>query len=89
MPKKTFLQKAREICDKKNAVLILDDVRAGFRFNRSGSWFDYDVNRPNRFQKQLEMDTLSAVVGVDKLKYVASEIYVIDPLCNASSMAAS
>ena len=43
LPKKTFLQKAREICDKKNAVLILDDVRAGFRLNRSGSWFDYGV----------------------------------------------
>ncbi|MFL2793623.1 MAG: aminotransferase class III-fold pyridoxal phosphate-dependent enzyme [Paracoccaceae bacterium] len=43
LPKKTFLQKAREICDKKNAVLILDDVRAGFRLNRSGSWCDYGV----------------------------------------------
>ncbi len=92
LPKKTFLQKAREICDKKNAVLILDDVRAGFRLNRSGSWFDYGV-KPDltAFSKAIGNGyPLSAVVGVDKLKQVASEIYVTGSFwCNASSMAAS
>ena len=92
MPKKIFLQKAREICDKKNAVLILDDVRAGFRLNRSGSWFDYGV-KPDltAFSKAIGNGyPLSAVVGVDKLKQAASEIYVTGSFwCNASSMAAS
>ena len=92
LPKKTFLQKVREICDKKNAVLILDDVRAGFRLNRSGSWFDYGV-KPDltAFSKAIGNGyPLSAVVGVDKLKQVASEIYVTGSFwCNASSMAAS
>ena len=92
LPKKTFLQKAREICDKKNAALILDDVRAGFRLNRSGSWFDYGV-KPDltAFSKAIGNGyPLSAVVGVDKLKQVASEIYVTGSFwCNASSMAAS
>ena len=92
LPKKTFLQKAREICDKNNAVLILDDVRAGFRLNRSGSWFDYGV-KPDltAFSKAIGNGyPLSAVVGVDKLKQVASEIYVTGSFwCNASSMAAS
>ena len=92
LPKKTFLQKARKICNKKNAVLILDDVRAGFRLNRSGSWFDYGV-KPDltAFSKAIGNGyPLSAVVGVDKLKQVASEIYVTGSFwCNASSMAAS
>ena len=92
LPKKIFLQKAREICDKKNAVLILDDVRAGFRLNRSGSWFDYGV-KPDltAFSKAIGNGyPLSAVVGVDKLKQAASEIYVTGSFwCNATSMAAS
>ena len=92
LPKKTFLKKAREICDKKNAVLILDDVRAGFRLNRSGSWFDYGV-KPDltAFSKAIGNGyPLSAVVGVDKLKQAASEIYVTGSFwCNATSMAAS
>jgi len=92
LPKKTFLQKAREICDKNNAVLILDDVRAGFRLNRRGSWFDYGV-KPDltAFSKAIGNGyPLSAVVGVDKLKQAASEIYVTGSFwCNATSMAAS
>ena len=92
LPKKTFLEKAREICDKKNVVLILDDVRAGFRLNRRGSWFDYGV-KPDltAFSKAIGNGyPLSAVVGVDKLKQAASEIYVTGSFwCNATSMAAS
>jgi len=92
LPKKTFLKKAREICDKKNAVLILDDVRAGFRLSRRGSWFDYGVNPDlTAFSKAIGNGyPLSAVVGVDKLKQAASEIYVTGSFwCNATSMAAS
>ena len=77
LPKKAFLKKAREICDNKNAVLILDDVRAGFRLNKSGSWFDYGV-KPDltAFSKAIGNGyPLSAVVGVDKLRQAASEIY--------------
>ena len=90
--KKAFLKKAREICDKKNAVLILDDVRAGFRINRRGSWVDYGV-KPDltAFSKAIGNGyPLSAVVGVEKLRQAASEIYVTGSFwCNATSMAAS
>ena len=92
LPKKAFLKKAREICDNNNAVLILDDVRAGFRLNKSGSWFDYGV-KPDltAFSKAIGNGyPLSAVVGVDKLRQAASEIYVTGSFwCNATSMAAS
>ena len=86
------MKKAREICDIKKAVLILDDVRAGFRLNRNGSWFDYDV-KPDltAFSKAIGNGyPLSAVVGVDKFRQAASEIYVTGSFwCNATSMAAS
>ena len=92
LPEKGFLKKAREICDIKKAVLILDDVRAGFRLNRNGSWFDYDV-KPDltAFSKAIGNGyPLSAVVGVDKFRQAASEIYVTGSFwCNATSMAAS
>ena len=92
LPKKAFLKKAREICDNKNAVLILDDVRAGFRINRRGSWVDYGV-KPDltAFSKAIGNGyPLSAVVGVEKLRQAASEIYVTGSFwCNATSMAAS
>ena len=92
LPKKAFLKKAREICNKKNAVLILDDVRAGFRINRRGSWVDYGV-KPDltAFSKAIGNGyPLSAVVGVEKLRQAASEIYVTGSFwCNATSMAAS
>ena len=92
LPKKAFLKKAREICDKKNAVLILDDVRAGFRINRRGSWVDYGV-KPDLTAFSTAIGNgypLSAVVGVEKLRQAASEIYVTGSFwCNATSMAAS
>jgi glutamate-1-semialdehyde 2,1-aminomutase len=92
LPKNSFLKKAREICDNKNAVLILDDVRAGFRINRRGSWVHYGV-KPDltAFSKAIGNGyPLSAVVGVEKLRQAASEIYVTGSFwCNATSMAAS
>ena len=92
LPKKTFLKKARDICDSKKALLILDDVRAGFRLNRNGSWFDYGI-KPDltAFSKAIGNGyPLSAVVGTEKLRKAASEIYVTGSFwCNATSMAAS
>ena len=92
LTKKAFLKKAREICDNKNAVLILDDVRAGFRIHKRGSWVDYGV-KPDltAFSKAIGNGyPLSAVVGVEKLRQAASEIYVTGSFwCNATSMAAS
>ena len=35
MPTEEFAKGARELCDRTGALLIVDDVRAGFRFQRS------------------------------------------------------
>ena len=39
MPTETFVRGVRDICDKSGALLILDDVRAGFRLSLHGSWY--------------------------------------------------
>ncbi len=39
-PKDDYLQKVRELCDKNNALLILDEIQAGI--GRSGKFFAYE-----------------------------------------------
>src|SRR5215472_700463 len=38
MPDPVYAKRARELCDAKGALLIVDDVRAGFRMARDSSW---------------------------------------------------
>jgi glutamate-1-semialdehyde 2,1-aminomutase len=42
-PDATFVQGVRDLCDATGALLILDDVRAGFRLHLGGSWTPYGV----------------------------------------------
>lgn len=42
-PKDGFLQKVRSLCDKYNAVLILDEMITGFRWNLKGAQEHYGV----------------------------------------------
>lgn len=43
IPKKNFLKKVRKIADKNNAVLILDEVVTGFRFDLGGGQKFFDL----------------------------------------------
>jgi len=42
-PEQEFAVGARQLCDKHGALLILDEVRAGFRLARGSSWAKFDV----------------------------------------------
>jgi glutamate-1-semialdehyde 2,1-aminomutase len=46
MPAPGFLEGVRALCDEEGIVLVLDDVRAGFRLDLGGSWEPYGV-RPD------------------------------------------
>jgi len=46
MPAPGFLEGVRALCDQEGIVLVLDDVRAGFRLDLRGSWEPYGV-RPD------------------------------------------
>lgn len=43
LPTLEFVHGVRDICDATGAVLILDDVRAGFRLDLGGSWAPFGV----------------------------------------------
>jgi glutamate-1-semialdehyde 2,1-aminomutase len=72
-----FAKGVRELCDRHGAVLILDDVRAGFRSTLAGSWAPIGV-RPDlsAFSKCIANGhPLAAVTGVDALAEAATQIY--------------
>ncbi len=77
-PSLAYARRAREICDQTGAVLIVDDVRAGFRLARDCSWSAIGV--------QPDLSTwgkcianghpISALLGSDKVRAAAASIYV-------------
>jgi glutamate-1-semialdehyde 2,1-aminomutase len=72
-----FARRVRELCDQHGAVLILDDVRAGFRTTLAGSWAPLGI-RPDlsAFSKCIANGhPLAAVTGTEALAKPASEIY--------------
>jgi glutamate-1-semialdehyde 2,1-aminomutase len=92
MPTPAFAAKARALCDAAGAVLILDDVRAGFRLHMGGSWELVGV-RPDlsAFSKAIANGyPLAAVTGVERLREVAANQFMTGSFwCGAGAMAAS
>jgi glutamate-1-semialdehyde 2,1-aminomutase len=73
-----FARGVRALCDRRGAVLILDDVRAGFRLHLGGSWEPLGV-RPDlsAYSKAIANGhPLAAVVGRDALRDAAREVFV-------------
>lgn len=72
-----FARGVRALCDRLGAVLILDDVRAGFRLHLGGSWEPLGV-RPDlsAFSKAIANGyALAAVVGRDALREAAQQVF--------------
>jgi glutamate-1-semialdehyde 2,1-aminomutase len=77
LPTEAFAQRARSLCDSARAVLILDEVRAGYRLHAAGSWETVGV-RPDlsAWSKAIANGyALAAVTGVDALREAATRIY--------------
>ncbi|MET1025726.1 MAG: aminotransferase class III-fold pyridoxal phosphate-dependent enzyme [Dongiaceae bacterium] len=87
-----FAKAARAICDKTNAALIVDDVRAGFRLHMGGSWELVGVKPDlSAWSKAIANGyALGAVTGNDKFRDAASRIFITGSFWyGAVSMAAS
>ncbi len=77
-PDLAYARKAREICDRTGALLVVDAVRAGLRLARDCSW--------SRIGVQPDLSTwgkcianghpISALLGSDKARKAASVIFV-------------
>jgi glutamate-1-semialdehyde 2,1-aminomutase len=73
-----FARGVRALCDRRGAVLALDDVRAGFRLHLGGSWEPFGV-RPDlsAYSKAIANGyPLAAVLGRDSLREAAQQVFV-------------
>jgi glutamate-1-semialdehyde 2,1-aminomutase len=77
MPKPGFFADLRRICDKYGAVLILDDVRAGFRLDIKGSheYFDFKPDLTCYCKAMANGYAISACCGTDPYKPAASRVF--------------
>ena len=77
MPTREFAEAARALCDETGAALILDEVRAGLRVALNGSWAHLGVEPDlSAWSKAIANGyPLAAVLGNDKFRKGASEIY--------------
>ncbi|WP_337186876.1 aminotransferase class III-fold pyridoxal phosphate-dependent enzyme [Phenylobacterium sp.] len=91
-PDPAYARKARELCDRTGALLVVDEVRAGFRLSRDCSW--------SRIGVQPDLSTwgkcvanghpLSVMLGSDKARAAAASIYVTGSFWyQAATMAAA
>src|SRR5579872_2476261 len=78
LPDPAYARRARDICDERGALLIVDDVRAGFRLARDCSWSIVDV-KPDLscWGKAIANGyPISALLGSDKARTAAGSIFV-------------
>lgn len=78
MPDPAYARKAREICDRTGALLVVDDVRAGLRMARDCSWSVVGVEPDlSTWGKCIANGhPLSALLGSEKARAAAASIYV-------------
>jgi glutamate-1-semialdehyde 2,1-aminomutase len=77
-PDIAYARRARELCDQTGALLVVDEVRAGFRLTRDCSWSRLGVQPDlSSWGKCLANGhALSALLGSDKARKAAASIYV-------------
>lgn len=92
LPNAEYARKARELCDEHGALLIVDDVRAGFRLARDCSWSLVGVKPDlSTWGKAIANGhPISALLGADIARFAAATIYVTGSFWfSAAPMAAS
>lgn len=91
-PDPAYARRARELCDQTGALLIVDEVRAGFRLSRDCSWSRIGVEPDlSSWGKCLANGhPLSVLLGNDKARAAAASIYVTGSFWfQAATMAAA
>ena len=92
LPAEGYWQQVESICRKNGIVIIVDDVRTGFRINLNGSNVEYGFT-PDLicFGKAIANGyPLAALAGSDALKQAAQDVYFTGTqFFNAAPMAAA
>jgi glutamate-1-semialdehyde 2,1-aminomutase len=75
-PDATYARRARELCDKTGALLVVDDVRAGFKLARDCSWATVGVEPDlSAWGKCIANGhPISALLGSEKARKAAAEV---------------
>jgi len=76
-PDPAYARRARELCDHKGAMLIVDEVRAGFRLARGSSWSELGVQPDLSAWGKCFANghPISALLGSDSCRDGAGSIY--------------
>lgn len=77
-PSVEYARTARRLCDEADALLIIDDVRAGFRLARDCSWAPLGVQPDLSCWGKCIANghPISALLGSEKARKAATEIFV-------------
>lgn len=86
MPAPGFWQGVQKLCNDKGAVLIIDDVRCGFRLSVKGSqdYFGFEPDISCYCKAIANGYTLSAAVGRDSLKNAAANVFLTGSYWNGA-----
>jgi glutamate-1-semialdehyde 2,1-aminomutase len=78
LPDPGFARTARRLCDESGALLIVDDVRAGFRLARDCSWSTVGIQPDlSAWGKVIANGyPISALLGSEKAREAAQKIFV-------------
>src|SRR5262249_1862456 len=78
LPTPEFARTARRLCDEYGALLIVDDVRAGFRLARDCSWSTVGVQPDLSAWGKVVANgyPISVLLGSDKAREAAQRIFV-------------
>lgn len=78
MPAPGFFERVRELCTSRGAVMVLDDVRAGFRLHLGGSLQRFGVTPDMTVYSKAMANgyPLAAMLGADALRKAATEVFV-------------
>lgn len=76
-PDPAYARRARELCDETGAMLIVDEVRAGFRLARGSSWSELGVQPDLSAWGKCFANghPISALLGSDRCRDGAGAIY--------------
>ncbi len=77
-PENNFLNKVRNICDKKNIILIFDECTSGYRENMGGIHLKFNVNPDMAiFGKALGSGyAINAIIGKKKIMKKAENTFI-------------
>jgi glutamate-1-semialdehyde 2,1-aminomutase len=87
LPDVAYARRARELCDERGALLVVDDVRGGLRIARDCSWSVVGVQPDlSSWGKCIANGhPISALLGSDKAREAAASIFVTGSFWYAGS----